>query len=851
MTAPPLPVPGPNPGESPIVQLITGGAFDTIAVRTRDDRLARLHSQRDPVSEADRLLDPLYAAGPPHVVIVVGLGLGYILDAIERRPGQTKVVGLEPLPEAVAMMQSRRDWAAWTATRRLTLLTGPDYRGSTDAFRAIDVQSNDDPPVVVHPVLKREYPNAVARAHVVAEAIINGARANEEARRRFAGPYVVNTLENLQTLVAEGDAADLDGALSGLPAIVIAAGPSLDQNLDHLRRLQDRAVLVAVDTAVRPLMTAGIQPHVVVAVDPQEVNARHLLHLGDTSGMWLVAEASLDAGVFPGFTGRTFCFKVSDHQPWPWLRELGLDRGQLRAWGSVVTTAFDLACRAGCDPVVFAGTNLAYTNGLLYCRNSTYETDWLHLPTDTERAEALKNHVQERATVPVVDILDCQTSTTPAFMQFRDWLVSRAGEERGRRILNATGAGILRGENIEQVDLAQVEFQELPGDADGIQTRLARAWLRRRGRSATHASRTLPEQIQQRIESPLTACPPDLTAEPQRSWREFGGEAFPSALYLGALFGHLPADSQSRVAARHRVWLNAHPFDRDERELWNLIHQVGQTSSQTPGPRYDASVRPWQAPAGWTRHAAGRDAVTPVMPGTSGTVVPTPGAARDFHSPWYQHFNAARLAHLATLGLDLQAKTVLEVGAGEGDLTPFFIARDDAVLVSDVREENLGVLRARYGGHASVQVASVCLDPPPAIPLGAFDVVFCYGVLNHLSDPDEALAYLAACCSGVLLLDLSVHNDPEQTFQSAAKNPGIVSASIAGVFVRPGRQWVYERLCALFGHVYVPRTQPHHDNFPLDWSGPTPSGSRAVFVASRTTIDNPALVEGLPVGQSH
>src|SRR5439155_23928291 len=137
---------------------------------------------------------------------------------------------------------------------------------------------------------------------------------------------------------------------------------------------------------VRPLLAAGIPPHVAVAVDPSDLNAQHLRDLPDTRGVWLVAEASVDPTVFPQFARRTFTFRVSNHHPWPWLDEHGLGRGQLQAWGSVLTTAFDLACKAGCNPIVFAGADLAYTGGLLYCRNTVYEPEWSHLATDAERA---------------------------------------------------------------------------------------------------------------------------------------------------------------------------------------------------------------------------------------------------------------------------------------------------------------------------------------------------------------------------------------------------------------------------------------------------------------------------------
>lgn len=56
------------------------------------------------------------------------------------------------------------------------------------------------------------------------------------------------------------------------------------------------------------------------------------------------------------------------------------------------------------------------------------------------------------------------------------------------------------------------------------------------------------------------------------------------------------------------------------------------------------------------------------------------------------------------------------------------------------------------------------------------------------------------------------------------------------------------QLKALFAYVYVPRTQPAHEEFPLDWSGAQPLGrlTRATFVASRRPIKNEVLLDFLP-----
>lgn len=52
--------------------------------------------------------------------------------------------------------------------------------------------------------------------------------------------------------------------IEGNTVLVAGSGPSLDESLDTLARHTDTAVLIAADTAVKPLVDRGIMPHVIV-----------------------------------------------------------------------------------------------------------------------------------------------------------------------------------------------------------------------------------------------------------------------------------------------------------------------------------------------------------------------------------------------------------------------------------------------------------------------------------------------------------------------------------------------------------------------------------------------------------
>ena len=110
----------------------------------------------------------------------------------------------------------------------------------------------------------------------------------------------------------------------------------------------------------------------------------------------------------------------------------------------------------------------------------------------------------------------------------------------------------------------------------------------------------------------------------------------------------------------------------------------------------------------------------PTAPSVSG-----PGL-ENFFSPPYQAHNRARLDHLASLGLPLSKRRVLELGSGPGDHTGFYVRRECSIVSVDSRQDCLDVLHQRY---PNVQTVLCDLNSPaPLADLGIFDVIHCYGV---------------------------------------------------------------------------------------------------------------------------
>ena len=216
-----------------------------------------------------------------------------------------------------------------------------------------------------------------------------------------------------------------------------------------------------------------------------------------------------------------------------------------------------------------------------------------------------------------------------------------------------------------------------------------------------------------------------------------------------------------------------------------------------------------------------------------------------FHSNHYLRHTARRLEHLASLGIPVAGMSVLEVGAGIGDHSHYYIDRGCRVTITEARKENLRRLRDRY---PKFDIRFLDLEAPTPIEGSPFDVVHCYGLLYHLSNPGQTLAFLSQNTGKMLFLETCVSFGDDADINHVGEAQASPTQAYSGTGCRPTRAWLFKELQGLFEYVYLPKTQPCHEEFPLDWTSPEKHGvglQRAVFVASRVPLEIGALTPNL------
>ncbi len=148
--------------------------------------------------------------------------------------------------------------------------------------------------------------------------------------------------------------------LEEIPAIIIAAGPSLDKNIKQLKKAKGKAFLIAVDTALNPLAKEDIIPDISVTVDPHKPLG--LFQNEKMVNIPFIYALTSNSKIKNFHKGMRIYQNSIDSFLNQFIRRFEKPSAFLETGGSVAHSAFSLAQRLGFKTIIFVGQDLAYPN---------------------------------------------------------------------------------------------------------------------------------------------------------------------------------------------------------------------------------------------------------------------------------------------------------------------------------------------------------------------------------------------------------------------------------------------------------------------------------------------------------
>jgi hypothetical protein len=422
---------------------------------TKDDgEEVYIHSAEDPANCANQAIDLLGKMEKEGIAVLFGFGLGYFAEEVLKRFERSHILMVyEATPELFKTALRTRDLSEILESEQVKIVLGAD----ADNFTVIRSHYH----LIIH-----------GKYWIVAHH--PSVKLNEEAYRRFRkrldeekqvthtgigtavglGKEFVNTfMANVPHIIRKQGVARLKDIFKGRPAIVVSAGPSLDNNFHLLRKAKGKAIIIAVDVVLPTLLPAGIVPDILVAIDPMPENIAVFRDNPLLKQVPFICLAQYTPEIVDIYPGPIFINSVPGNIVYQWLSGLWEDKGYIDCFGgSVAHLGFAAAEYMGADVIALIGQDLSYAGKY----HSGDTTELLHSFHDQEVPDYTKGAME------IEDIFGDKRYTTNGLLSFKVNFENKIKTYHGT-VVHATEGGLpLEGTKIMQLSDFIEEYCALP-----------------------------------------------------------------------------------------------------------------------------------------------------------------------------------------------------------------------------------------------------------------------------------------------------------------------------------------------------------------------------------------------------
>lgn len=256
-------------------------------------------------------------------------------------------------------------------------------------------------------------------------------RATQNVLARYGMKDAKNSLCNRIPLMRSKSMISLQKELPlDVPAIIISSGPSLNKNIEELKRAKGRAFLVAVDSAVPALMKHDVIPDIIVTVDSN----KNTKHIDDPRAVEVAMICCLESQCALVAPQKGAVFFMNDQNPYiaEFNRRNHVFLPNFSTGGSVANSACAVLTAFGFKNIVFVGQDLAYTDNLAYAAGTV----------GSQRAFRIEDQEEKY----VDGYYGGKVRSSSEFILYLDWFVEEIAQHPEISFYNATeGGALIRG----------------------------------------------------------------------------------------------------------------------------------------------------------------------------------------------------------------------------------------------------------------------------------------------------------------------------------------------------------------------------------------------------------------------
>ncbi|MBM7615374.1 motility associated factor glycosyltransferase family protein [Alkaliphilus hydrothermalis] len=386
-----------------------------------------LHSAYDPSNEAEKWLSTLNQ--DVNFFVIVGGGLYHHIDYLVSKYPNKKILIIEPSYDILYNAVQRIDLTQYIENKNILFQVSQDTAELMMLLAQVLINKGIEKFELAYLTAYRQlYSSFCIDLERDIFNMIKTLRANIGTEYVHSRKWVHNTFKNLRkTNIDTYPLMSLFNKYEGMPALIVSAGPSLEKQIETLSNNLDKFIIIAAGSAVNALEKHSISPHMVVSVDAEEIQDNIFKNIKDKN-ITLAYSHSFRYSSLDLFQGKKYWFRGNADNIVDFYEEsIGEKTDYIEIGPSCANEAMDIARRLGCNPLIFIGQDLAYTNEALYTKGVVHD---LNMATD----------IGDR--ILVKDMYGKDITTKTAFLVMKAYFENYVRSHKSVNYINCTEGGL-------------------------------------------------------------------------------------------------------------------------------------------------------------------------------------------------------------------------------------------------------------------------------------------------------------------------------------------------------------------------------------------------------------------------
>ena len=366
--------------ETDDVEILEEESFDgeTILKIKKDDQVCYLNGKRNTREPAQMWVKSQKTLYPNAPVIVMGVGnWTYLEELVEKTENRVVIFVYEPSLKIFLYFLEHVDITRWMEKHLMIFwvkgLPGMEF-GYMRFFLSnlLSYETLNLSRRLIVPNYETLFLEETLEFVRECRDIATYELVQRNTKKRFSAVLAKNLLSNIQYLPDGYSTLQLSNMIpEHVPAILVAAGPSLNKNIQELKRAKGKSFIMAVDTAVKPLLKAGIVPDMFAIVDGKK--PLELVKCNGADQIPLMPTIESASEVLSYHKGKKFFYTEGFQLVDKILFHYSPMESTVLSGGSVATSAFSFLHRIGAKTIILVGQDLALTNNRSHADGTFHE----------------------------------------------------------------------------------------------------------------------------------------------------------------------------------------------------------------------------------------------------------------------------------------------------------------------------------------------------------------------------------------------------------------------------------------------------------------------------------------------